>query len=104
MGGAGRQGQREGTLLDVRVAGRALAGSGLSIKPCYGEEGEKASPVSFPTALWGWARRGVCCKGVMDFIRYAELLLTSLEICKIEAQHAQSRFDTWSRDVKFARN
>lgn len=43
----GDRGRGRARCWDVRVAGRALAGSRLSIKPCSGEEGENASPAPF---------------------------------------------------------
>ena len=41
-------------------------------------------PPHFHVSLWGWERWAICYKCMMNFIKYSQLLLKSLEICKIE--------------------
>lgn len=62
--------------------------SSVNYSSCSGEEGQNSSPAPFSpyfhVSLWGWERWAICYKCMMNFIKYSQLLLKSLEICKIE--------------------
>lgn len=79
----------EGAALTRQSTGWSLAGTrSVNYSSCSGEEGQNSSPAPFSPyfhiSLWGWERWAICYKCMMNFIKYSQLLLKSLEICKIE--------------------